>query len=237
MRRGANVFILCSPDARVGVSTTARLLTDYHLYSGVRVEGFDTDPHEPHYGDRFSDYVNVVDAAEIKGQIALFDRLLADDETPKIVDVWHRVFSRFFSTVQEIGFFEEARRRNLAPIILYHAAPTETALAGARALSASWPEVEMLIVQNEGAAPLGSHPWDTLRHYPANGKFVIPALEGPVAKILDAPSLSLSGFLRAPPTDMSIVVRAALKGWITPIFTQFNSFEMRQELRSSLYLS
>jgi hypothetical protein len=36
--------------------------------------------------------------------------------------------------------------------------------------------------------------------------------------------------------DMSIVVRAALKAWIGPVFTQFQSFELRQRLESSAYL-
>jgi hypothetical protein len=35
---------------------------------------------------------------------------------------------------------------------------------------------------------------------------------------------------------MSIVVRAALKSWIVPIFTQFKSFELRRDLESSDYL-
>jgi len=46
-----------------------------------------------------------------------------------------------------------------------------------------------------------------------------------VVNILDDPSLSLWRFLQAPPTNISIVVRAALKSWIVPIFTQFKSFD------------
>ena len=35
---------------------------------------------------------------------------------------------------------------------------------------------------------------------------------------------------------MSIVVRAALKAWIAPIFTQFQSFELRLELEGAEFL-
>ena len=53
---------------------------------------------------------------------------------------------------------------------------------------------------------------------------------------MENPSLSFSRFMRAPPAEMSIVVRAALKSWIGSVFTQFNSFELREELESSNYL-
>lgn len=40
----------------------------------------------------------------------------------------------------------------------------------------------------------------------------------------------------SPPPEMSIVIRAALKAWIAPIFTQFRSFELRQELDGAKFL-
>ncbi len=236
MKRNAKVFIVCSPCARIGVTTTARLLTDYFLFSGAPVEGFDTDPHESRYATRFPGLVRIVDTADIKGQIALFDRLLETDGPPKVIDLWHRSYSRFFSTIREIGFVEEARRRGVEPLLLFHPDEINATLAEARSLLASWPELRMILVHNEGAYPLGDEATEILQRYPAQGKFVIAPLEGPLAKVIESPSLSFSHFLRAPPSDMSIVVRAALKGWITPIFTQFKSFELRQELESSAYL-
>lgn len=236
MTRRTFVFIVCSPHGRVGVSTTARLLTDFHLLRRSPVEGFDTDPHEPDYGGWFPDHVRIVDAADIKGQISLFDRLLVNDETPKIVDIWARSYARFFAIVKDIGFFEEARRHGVEPIILFHADATHGALKAAFALNAAWPDLAMLVVHNEGAAPLGDNPHEILLRYPARGKFVIAPLEGPVARLLHDPSLSLSRFLLAPPSGMSIVLRAALRNWILRSFTQFRSFELRLELEASEYL-
>lgn len=48
--------------------------------------------------------------------------------------------------------------------------------------------------------------------------------------------LSLSLFMKEPPPAMRVMVRATLKAWLLPTFTQFQSFELRQELRSSEYL-
>jgi hypothetical protein len=236
MTRRTLVFIACSPHARTGVTTTARLLTDYHLSRHVPVEGFDTDPRDPRYAELFPHCARVVDAADIRGQISLFDRLLVHDEIPKIVDVWHRSYAQFFATVREIGFIEEARRHGVEPIVLFQADESESAYAKALELTASWRDLWMIVVHNEGAAPLGERARELLPRYPARGKFVIAPLERPIAKVLDDPALSLSRFLLAPPADMSIVVRAALKAWILPVFTQFQSFELRLTLESSSFL-
>lgn len=59
----------------------------------------------------------------------------------------------------------------------------------------------------------------TAARYPASGKFVISRLEAPMARALDDVGLSLSRFMREPPP--------------APIFTQFQSFELRLELQSS----
>jgi hypothetical protein len=236
MRRRTFVFIVCSPQTRTGVSTTARLLTDFYLSQRAAVEGFDTDPREPRYGELFPDVVRIVDPTEIKGQVSLFDRLLVHDEIPKVVDVWHRGYDRFFATVKEIGFVEEARRHAIEPVVLFHVEPTEATLARALELSAAWNELTMVAVQNKGAALLGARPHEVLARYPATSKLVIAPLHGPLAKLLHEPDLSLSGFLRAPPSDMSIVARDALRAWITPIFTQFRSFELRMDLERAEFL-
>lgn len=236
MRRRTLVFFVCSPHSRTGVTTAARLLTDYYLSRGVAVEGFDTDSREPRYAEWFPDLSQVVDIGEVKGQISLFDRLLLCDETPKIVDVWNRSYERLFSTIAEIGFFEEARQIGVSPVVLYQVDATESAAGGALSLATTWPDLWITAIHNEGAAPLGAEAHEILARYPTRGKFVIPALERPIAKALDDPYLSLADFLQDPPQDMSIVVRAALKGWILPIFTQFQSFELRLDLQSSEFL-
>ena len=230
MTRRTPVFFICAPHSRTGVTTAARLLTDYFLSRRTPIEGFDTDSREPTYAELFPQTTHVVDVGEVKGQISLFDRLLTSDETPRIVDVWHRSYEQLFSTIEEIGFFEEARRNNVEPIVLFQADATASAAANAKALLAAWPDLWMAAVHNEGAAPLGAAAYELLSRHPARGKFVIPRLESPIDRVLDDESLSLSQFFVEPPPDMSIVVRAALKGWLTPIFTQFQSFEMRLEL-------
>jgi hypothetical protein len=47
--------------------------------------------------------------------MALFDRLLAEKDTPAVIDVSYRAFKNFFTIVQEIHFFQEARHRFIEP--------------------------------------------------------------------------------------------------------------------------
>ena len=120
MAQTTRVYFCCSPNKRSGSTTTARLLIDYFLTRGPGALGFDTDPHDPDFAKRFPDVVRVVDTAKVQGQIAMFDRLLVHDETPKVVDVQHRFYDSFFETIGQIGFMEEARRAMVLPVALFH---------------------------------------------------------------------------------------------------------------------
>ena len=236
MERRTRVYICCSPHKRTGATTTARLLTEYLIFNGRSFAGLDTDPHEPDYGARFPQAVTIVDAATIEGQVAMFDRLLVHDETPKIVDVWHRSYSRFVETMSQIGFMDEARRAMVQPIALFHADATSASPAAALALAARWPELDMVIVTNKGAAPLGLDASDILAQFPSSRRFVIGALDAASRACFEAPEFSLSRFLLAPPSDMSIVTRTGLRAWAAPVFTQFQTFELQTAMQGAQFL-
>jgi hypothetical protein len=230
------VYIVCAPHPRVGATTTARLLADFFAHQGRAFEGFDTDPHEQPFADRFPREARVIDLSAIQGQISLFDHLLVLDETPKIVDVWNRGFHKFFSIVHDIGFFQEARRQMIEPVLLYLIDETPACLETALQLSGLWPDLSMVFVSNEGAMPLEGRAIDVLARFPGQLTFQIPALDPVVARTIEKPGFSLSRFALAPPTDMSIVVRVALQAWLGRIFAQFQSFELRIALNDSEFL-
>ena len=236
MEQRTRVYICCSPHKRTGTTTTARLLTDYLIFNGKSFAGFDTDPYEPDYGARFPQAVTIVDAAKVEGQVAMFDRLLVHDETPKIVDVWHRSYGRFIETMGQIGFMDEARRAMVQPIVLFHADATSASLAASLALAAQWPELGMVVVTNKGAAPLGLDASDILAQFPSSRRFVIGALDASSRACYEAPDFSLSHFLLAPPSDMSIVTRTGLRAWAAPIFTQFQTFELQAAMQGAQFL-
>ncbi len=236
MKRNASVFIVCSPHPRVGASSLARLLGDHFLFTGRGFLGFDTDPHETPFATRFPHEARVVDLAAIGGQISLFDRLLVPEETPKIVDVWNRSFLQFFTIVREVGFFEEAQRLSVEPVVVYVVDESSSCLEAANHIHQQWPTLKMVIVNNEGAAPLGHRALDILARYPGQTTFQIPQLDAIVQREIERAGFSLSRFLLAPPSSMSIVVRTALRNWLTRIFAQFQTYELREAMNETRIL-
>lgn len=214
----------------------ARLLTDYFLCSGRTPAGFDIDPREADYGARFPQSVTIVDSSRIEGQIAMFDRLLAPDPAPKIVDVQHRFYDQFFETIDQIGFVDEARRAMVQPIVVFHADATDAALDALLALIRRWPTLSLVVATNKGATPMGARARDALSRLPASRTFVIGALDPITRACFEAAGFSLTDFLRTPPLDMSFVTHMALRVWTTAIFNQFRLFEIREAMEEAQFL-
>ena len=51
--------------------------------------------------------------------MALFDRIIADAESVKVIDLSHRMFNVFFSLATKIRFFGEVRRHRIVPVVLF----------------------------------------------------------------------------------------------------------------------
>ncbi len=231
--RPSPLYIVCAPHRRVGLTTTARLIADWLISTGRDFRGFDADPHEPRLHQFFPDAIRVADISSIQGQIALFDGLLDADGRAGVVDVWSRSFRPFFDLARQIGFFEEAAGRGVAPTIFFLADNTDESLDAAFEITDRWPDMELVAVANCGAADLGGDARDVLARYPASDTIEIRALDAILAKAIEAPGFSLSDFLREPPEDMSIVLRAGLRQWLVQSFQQFGALEMRRLLRDS----
>jgi hypothetical protein len=84
--RRTSIFIVTSPRPQVGKTFIARLLIDFLRLQGGVPMAFDLNPD----GDALRDYLPALAiAAEVDdtaGQMALFDRLIFNDGTPKVVD-------------------------------------------------------------------------------------------------------------------------------------------------------
>lgn len=214
----------------------ARLLTDYFIGGGRAPAGFDIDPRQPDYGARFPQSVTIVDSSRIEGQIAMFDRLLAPDLIPKIVDVQHRFYDQFFETLDQIGFVDEADRAMVQPIVVFHADASESALDASLALVRRWPKLSLVVATNKGAAPMGARAQDALSRFPTSRNFVIGALDSITRSCFEAADFSLADFLRTPPLDMSFVTHMALRVWATAVFNQFRLLEIREAMEDAQFL-
>ena len=120
------VNVVASPRPRVGKTLLARLLTDFHLQEGGAVAGFDLNAGKGTLAQFLPAHVNPSAIDDLKGQMALFDRLItADDGVTKIVDLGHGSFETFFTLAHQFGFARPhisderrlgwERRRSLQP--------------------------------------------------------------------------------------------------------------------------
>jgi len=235
MKNRTLVFIVCSPTGRVGKTVAARLLGDYFLLSGRTFVGFDTDTHEPSFAARFPQEVVVSDLNTIQGQMALIDPLLVPDGVPKIVDLWHRSLEGFFTLLDHTGFIAEARRLAIEPVLLYLADGSPRSVETAGHLAARYPDLQVVLVNNEGTAP-GLEEREEFDRYPTGRSFKIAALDPVLRQTIEEPGFSLSRFMLMPPANMSIVVRAGLREWLWRVFSQFKSFELRMTLEETEHL-
>jgi len=225
VRPGHNVFIVCAPHPRAGVTTTAILLTEYLTWRGLQHEGFDTDPYESAFANRFAGQARVTDISTTQGQISLFDQLLVCDGRPKVVDVWNRSFQKFYTILQETGFVEEAKRLSIDVVILYCADELPASLVTARQISQLWPDAPMIAAVNEGAAEFQGDVHRLMADFPTRLNLHIRELDAQVSRTINKETFSYTDFLNDPPFDMSILARSALRKWLVHIFKQFQYLE------------
>ena len=117
MPQPAPLFIVASPRPRVGKTLLARLVTEFFRADGRAVTGFDLNPREPTFATYFSYLAATVDIADTRGQMALFDRVIGNTTAATVIDLGYGAFETFFSVMTEIGFAQEAQRRNIEPIV------------------------------------------------------------------------------------------------------------------------
>lgn len=113
------LYVVCSTRRRGGKTLVSRLLTEFYVLGDRPVAAFDLCDEGPQLADYLPKFTTIADINDIRGQMAFFERLIAEDGGAKIIDLSHRIFKNFFTTVQKIGFFEEAHRHSIAPLILF----------------------------------------------------------------------------------------------------------------------
>src|SRR5215469_1112836 len=113
------LYVVCSPCRGVGKTLVSRLLAEFYDINDRPVAAFDLADEGPQLTDYLPGITTVADIADTRGQMTFFDRLIADDVGARIIDLDRRVFKNFFTVVQKIRFFEEARHRSIEPLILF----------------------------------------------------------------------------------------------------------------------
>ena len=236
-KKQAPIFIVVSPRPQVGKTFVARLLVDFLRLDHDDPVAFDLNPR----GDALKDYLpglaTVTDLNEIRSQMAMFDRLIVDDGVAKIVDIGHTSFERFFAIAEEIGFFREAPRRSLEPVILFVADFHPGTINAYADLKRRLRDVAIVPVFNEailkGKNPREDFPFRHAAAIPVQIPTLAPMLKAQIEKSYYAFS-DVHGKL---PIGIPIGLAFQLRSWTRRVFTEFRELELRlllEKLRASL---
>jgi hypothetical protein len=225
------LYVVASRHPRVGKTLIAGLLTDFLRLTSRPLVGYDLDPREPSFAACFPNLVWPIDIADTRGQMALFDRMLADNWRTSVIDLSQGVFDQFFKVITEIGFEQEARRRLIQPIVLFitDAAPI-TAQSYAE-LRRRLTQTTLVPIHNE-ATSFMIIPGDFRPSSPNCSALRIPRLSPLVRGVIDKPGFSFSTYMRTQsggPTEVH--------SWIGQVFAEFRELELQLligQLESSL---
>jgi hypothetical protein len=219
------VFIATSPRPRVGKTLLARLLTDFQSYNGRTVEAFDLNPHEPELSKFLPDRTTLADIATTKGQMALFDRLVAEDGVNRVIDLGHDAFESFFRIAGELGFAEETRRRSIAPVILYIGTPDRTSVESYAALRPQYRHGATIPVHNE----MFGNPQYGTKYPPSGAAFVtihLPVLAPELRRAIEHRPFSFFATPASAASALPLDSDVKLQHWVRRIFVEFREMEL-----------
>ncbi len=225
------LYIIASQHPRVGKTLIARLLIEFFRSRGRAIVGYDLDPCEPALAGYFPNLAWTVDIADTPGQMALFDRMIADHWRTTVIDLGYGLSERFFAVMAEIGFEHEARRHSLQPIVLFITDSAPTTARSYAELQRRLPQTIFVPVHNE-ATSFMFIAQDFPPTRPEYGVIRIPRLSPIVRGVIYRPGFSFGAHMANQPGGPTEV-----HTWIDRIFAEFRDFELRLllgELQSSL---
>jgi hypothetical protein len=235
----APLYVVCSPSRQVGKTMLARLLTEHYMADARPVAGYDLADEGPGLADFLSDHVTIPNIHDMRGQVSFFDGLIESTDVPKIIDLSHREFANFFTIVDKIGLFEEARRRSIEPLILFLIDPNPITAKVYELLRRRFNGTSLLPVRNLLVArglPYGAA-------FPHASTLVVSlelSMLGPAARaIVEREKFSFVDLSNqaSPYSNLPARTRAELDAWFRRARFQFREIElslMREQILTSL---
>jgi hypothetical protein len=220
------LYVVCSPRRCVGKTLVSRLLTEFYVIDDRPVAAFDLADEGPQLADYLPEITTIADIGDTRGQMAFFEGLIADNDGAKIIDLAHRAFDTFFTVVHKIGFFGEARRRSIEPLILFIIDPDPKSTKAYATLRRWFTEVSLLPVRNQTEAsdlPDCDAPASTSTTL---SPLDIPFLGFSLRALIDRKSFLLSQYWLATPADLPDALDDELRGWVEGVFFQIRGLEL-----------
>jgi hypothetical protein len=234
MSRQKAITIVCSPRQRVGKTLIARVLTEFILADGRPAIAFDVNPNNAALYGFLPRNTARADLDTTRGQMALFDELIAEDEVAKVIDLGDQAFDKFFTLLRQIGLTEEAQRRGIAVVALFIGDPDPRSAKSYAQTYSALPHLKLVPVHNEFVANMQDYMGNFPSPAPGERPVRFPVLSPFLKSVVERPGFSFDDYLERHAGE-----RTELHEWIERAFVEFRELELRlllRELKSSLTL-
>jgi len=232
MSRQNAITIVCSPRQRVGKTLIARALTEFILADSRAAIAFDLNPNNAALYGFLPRNTARADIDSTRGQMALFDELIAEDEVAKVIDLGDQAFDKFFTLLSQIGLAEEAQQRGIDVVTLFIGDPDPRSAKSYAHVQSALPLMKLVPVHNEFVANMQDYMDDFPSPAPGERPVRFPVLSPFLKSVVDRPGFSFDDYL-----DRHAGERTELHEWIERAFVEFRELELRlllRELRSAL---
>jgi hypothetical protein len=210
------VHIVCSDQHRNGKTLLARVLVDFLMLDGRDPFIIDTDAPDGPLRNFFPGRTSLADFAAIKGQMKLFDTILAAPGRDYVIDLASRHTENFFHTARDLDFFAECKKAGFRLFVFFVVDNSFVSLKAAQAL-----QREMgldLFVPVRNMLVRSTWPED-------EGALTIPYLAAPVAAAIANRRFSLREFVRGDVQGMHPDQVQPLQVFLYDILNALNNLE------------
>jgi hypothetical protein len=207
LARQPTIHIVCSDRHRNGKTLLARVLVDYLLLEGSDPYVLDADAPEGPLRAIFPGRTALVDLADVRGQMKLFDTILASPGRDYVIDLPATGTPLFCEAAAELDFCAEAHRQGFAIVVLFVIdKDPESVTSAANVQDILRPDI-FVPVRN---ALVGS----AYRASPRDLVIDMPALDRELAAITGSRRFSFRSFLMGDETGIPRELRPKLKDFL-----------------------
>jgi hypothetical protein len=181
------VYVIASDQHRNGKTLLARLITDFLLLDGHDPFLIDTDAPDGPLRGFFPGRTALADFASIKGQMRVFDTIIAAPGRDYVIDLPARHTERFFGAEQDLGFFSACKAGGFRVFLFYVVDEGFASLKAAR------------VIEKHGNVDLFVPVRNMMvrSNWPADdGAMTIPFLPAPVVTVINNRRFSLRAFVQ-----------------------------------------
>lgn len=210
------IYIVASDQHRNGKTLLARLLADYLLLDGRDPFLVDTDAPDGPLRNYFPGRTALADFATIKGQMKLFDTILAAPGRDYVVDLPVRHLENFLAAAADLNFFQECKNLEFRVFFFFVVDNSFTSLKAAKAVQALAGIDLFVPVHNK----LVRSTWPE-----EEGALTIPLLPAAIASAIGNKRFSIRNFVQGDVQGLDEEMTMELQNFLYEVLNNLSNLE------------